>query len=52
MAYKLLGYAVWNGGKWYVRRRFGVLASRKAMALGVVAVGVLALAAKRKGSSS
>jgi uncharacterized membrane protein YidH (DUF202 family) len=22
MGYKLLGYAVWQGGKWYVRRRF------------------------------
>ncbi|MFI4994113.1 MAG: hypothetical protein ACHQCH_10940 [Solirubrobacterales bacterium] len=21
-AYKLLGYAVWHGGKWYVRRRY------------------------------
>ena len=21
MGYKLLGYIVWNGGKWYVRRR-------------------------------
>ena len=22
MAYKLLGKAVWHGGKWYVRRHF------------------------------
>jgi hypothetical protein len=21
-AYKLLGYAVWHGGKWYLRRRY------------------------------
>jgi hypothetical protein len=21
-AYRLLGYAVWRGGKWYVRRRY------------------------------
>lgn len=21
-AYKLLGYAVWRGGKWYVQRRY------------------------------
>jgi len=23
MAYKLLGFAVWQGGKWYLRRRYG-----------------------------
>jgi hypothetical protein len=28
--YKLLGYAVWRGGKWYLRRR---LPSRRAIAL-------------------
>jgi hypothetical protein len=22
MGYKVLGYVVWQGGKWYVRRRF------------------------------
>ena len=22
MGYKLLGYAVWQGGKWYLRRKF------------------------------
>jgi hypothetical protein len=22
MAYKLLGFVVWQGGKWYLRRRF------------------------------
>jgi hypothetical protein len=22
MGYKLLGFMVWRGGKWYVRRRF------------------------------
>jgi hypothetical protein len=22
MGYKILGFAVWQGGKWYVRRRF------------------------------
>jgi hypothetical protein len=22
MGYKILGYVVWQGGKWYVRRRF------------------------------
>jgi hypothetical protein len=52
MAYKLLGYAVWNGGKWYMRRRFGMRASRKAMVLGVVGVGAVALAARSKSRSS
>jgi hypothetical protein len=28
--YKLLGYAVWHGGKWYLRRR---LPSRRKLAL-------------------
>jgi hypothetical protein len=28
--YKLLGYAVWQGGKWYARRR---LPSRRALAI-------------------
>jgi hypothetical protein len=23
MFYRALGYVVWNGGKWYVRRRWG-----------------------------
>jgi hypothetical protein len=43
MGYKILGYVVWNGGKWYARRRFGVLASRKAAAAGIVGVAVAAL---------
>jgi hypothetical protein len=28
--YRLLGYAVWQGGKWYLRRR---LPSRRALAV-------------------
>jgi hypothetical protein len=46
MGYKLLGFAVWQGGKWYLRRRVGdtkrkvVLASLAAAAVGgAVAVG-------------
>jgi hypothetical protein len=46
MGYKILGYAVFNGAKWYLRRRYGVLASRKALAAGVVGVAVVALVAK------
>ncbi|HXM86250.1 MAG TPA: hypothetical protein VN889_01325 [Solirubrobacteraceae bacterium] len=39
--YKLLGFAVWQGGKWYLRRR---LPSRRALAL-TAAGGLSALAA-------
>jgi hypothetical protein len=39
MFYKLLGMAVWKGGKLYLGRRFGPRAGVKALAAG----GVLAL---------
>jgi hypothetical protein len=53
VAYKILGYVVWNGGKWYVRRRVGVLASRRALAAGVVGAAVITLVVKgsKAGSS-
>ncbi len=51
MAYKLLGLAVWQGGKWYLRRRFG--GARRKLAIaglgGVVLAGVIA-AARERGS--
>ena len=34
--YRLLGYVVWNGGKWYLRRR---LPSRRKILLTVLAGG-------------
>ncbi|HKH78442.1 MAG TPA: hypothetical protein VK272_11345 [Solirubrobacteraceae bacterium] len=44
--YRLLGYLVWHGGKWYLRRR---LPSKRRLALGglaaatsLIAVAVLA----------
>ncbi|MGO9249237.1 MAG: hypothetical protein ACLP7W_11730 [Solirubrobacteraceae bacterium] len=41
--YSLLGYVVWQGGKWYLRRR---LPSRRKLVLaGVGALGVVAVAA-------
>jgi hypothetical protein len=45
--YRILGYAVWRGGKWYLRQR---LPSRRSLALtGLAAVGTLgALAAVGK----
>jgi hypothetical protein len=49
--YKLLGFVVWHGGKWYLRRR---LPSRRAVALGGLAaagglVGVVVLARRVAG---
>ena len=43
MRYKILGFAVWHGAKWYMKRRLGVLFSRKAVAAGVVGAGVVVL---------
>ncbi len=37
MGYKLLGFAVWQGGKWYVRRRVSG-AARKAALGGLAAL--------------
>ncbi|MDQ6916056.1 MAG: hypothetical protein M3155_09650 [Actinomycetota bacterium] len=46
--YQALGFAVWKGAKWYVRRRFGD-APRKVAAGGLVALvlAVLVLGARR-----
>jgi hypothetical protein len=42
-AYKLLGYTVWHGGKWYLSRR---LPSPRSLALsGLAAVGALSAVA-------
>ncbi len=50
MGYKILGFAVWQGGKWYLRRRFGVLVSRRVLtgAAVVAGVGVAAAMASRR----
>jgi len=49
--YKLLGFLVWRGGKWYLRRR---LPSTRTVALagfaGLSLVAVAALLARRLGS--
>jgi hypothetical protein len=46
--YKLLGFAVWRGGKWYLRRR---LPSRRKIAIsalgGITAVAAAGLFARR-----
>ena len=46
MGYKLLGFAVWKGAKWYLRRRYGRLVSRETLAGVVVATSVVGLAAR------
>jgi hypothetical protein len=43
MGYKILGFVVWNGAKWYMRGRPGTFGARKALAAGVVGAGVAVL---------
>jgi hypothetical protein len=52
MGYKLLGYVVWQGAKWYLRRRFEAAQTKLAIA-GVAAVLIagVAVAAQRQRSS-
>lgn len=49
MGYKILGYIVWQGGKWYARRRFR--GARRNLAISAVValvlVGVLAAPRQR-----
>jgi hypothetical protein len=40
--YKLLGYVVWKGGRWYLRRR---LPSARSLVLGGLVAGGVATAA-------
>jgi hypothetical protein len=51
--YQALGFAVWTGAKWYLRRRYGD-APRKVAAGGLVAlvVAALVLGARKAASSS
>jgi hypothetical protein len=52
MGYKLLGFAVWKGAKWYVGRRVGPHARLKALAAGgllALAAGGIAVALRRTG---
>jgi hypothetical protein len=54
MGYKLLGFAVWKGAKWYVGRRFGPKAGLKAAVAGGVLVagaGAAALLLRRVGGN-
>ena len=54
MLYKLLGMAVWYGGKYFLKRRYSAyLPTPVLVGLGAAAVGGVALAvlAKRNGSN-
>jgi len=49
-AYKALGFLVWRGGMWYLRRRYGLA---KRVAAGTLAAGaVAAVAAQRRNAAS
>jgi hypothetical protein len=52
MGYKLLGFAVWQGGKWYLRRRMQGAARKAAIAgvAGLVVLGAVAVV-RQQGSS-
>ncbi len=48
MGYKLLGFAVWRGGRWYLRRRIrGVRAKLAVGAVGAAVVAGLVLAGRQ-----
>jgi hypothetical protein len=47
MGYKLLGYVVWQGGKWYLRRRVPGRAVIAVTAGGLMLAGGLAVAQRR-----
>jgi hypothetical protein len=51
MAYKILGFAVWQGGKWYLGRKFPDAGRKLAIAgaAGAVLVGGAAIALRRNG---
>jgi len=55
MGYKLLGFAVWQGARWYLRRRYGALIPSRRVLTGVLvvsAVGTLAVVAAHRASDS
>jgi hypothetical protein len=40
MGYKMLGYVVWRGARWYIRRRVAGGAKRKLALAGVAALAI------------
>ena len=54
-AYKALGFVVWKGGIWYLRRRYGIakrIGTGALAAAGVAAAAAVVLAQRRNSSSS
>ena len=51
MGYKILGFAVWQGSKWYMRRRMGGVKAKLAIA-GVGALVVAGVAAAGRQAAS
>jgi hypothetical protein len=51
MGYKILGFAVWQGTKWYLRRRVGGTKSKAAIAGVGVALLAGAVIASRQSTS-
>lgn len=52
--YKALGFVVWKGGMWYLRRRYGVakrVGAGTVLAVGLAA-GAVALAQRRHANSA
>jgi hypothetical protein len=49
-AYKALGFVVWRGGMWYLRRRYRLVkrVGTGVLAVGAVAAGTAAVAAQRR----
>lgn len=46
MGYKMLGFVVWHGAQWYVRRRVSNLVpSRRTAGLAALAVGAVSVGA-------
>ena len=55
MGYKMLGFVVWHGAQWYVRRRMAHLVpSRRVASAAIVvsAVSIAAVVAARRGDDS
>ena len=48
VGYQALGFAVWKGGKWYLRRRYGEAPRKAALGgLAVLLVAALVLGARK-----
>ena len=51
-AYKALGFVVWRGGMWYLRRRYGLVRRVGAGLLAASAVAAAGAAAARRRSAN